>query len=265
MATDRIVVRRGLLADLPQHALSGEFLFAEDVGRLFMGRGDNLAVLEVTNSVTSLASGKITVDKTITGYDNLEETLDQLTKVIVGITGSTSWSTVPTSSLTTINDTIASTVTNQLATVQQKIDSVTTQVNTTIAQQISAVQATVDSKTTRPQKTKLGVTASASAPVVTEFTLDDNTMSKFPSVLKLTSGATQNDQVMTLCEFNNGDQSSFIYTGEEVVFDGKMRLNPVKTVTLAMTSEGAIGDGYLYSVAITNLDDFNTIETIELV
>ena len=39
----------------------------------------------------------------------------------------------------------------------------------------------------------------------------------------------------------------------------------MKKFTLAMTSEGAIGDGYLYSVAITNLDEFNTIETIELV
>ena len=263
--SERIRVRRGLLADLPTHAYSGEFLFAEDVGRLFMGRGDNLDVIEITNSITSLASGKVTVDKTLTGYENLEEMINQLTKVIVGITGSADWATVPTSSLTAINDTIANTVSSQLASVQQKIDDVTTQVNTTITQQISAVQTAVESKTSRPQKTKLGVVATSSAPVVAEFTLDDNTMSKFPSVLKLTTGATQNDQVMTLCEFNNGDQSSFNYTGEEVVFDGKMRLNPVKTLTLAMTSEGAIGDGYLYSVAITNLEDFNTIESIELV
>lgn len=114
------------------------------------------------------------------------------------------------------------------------------------------------------QKTKFNVVASSATPYVVTFDLgEDTSMSRFPSVLKLTSA--DNNIVQTVCSFDNADASSFIVPeGGEVTFDGTMKLNPLKTVTVPMTAEGAIGDGYLFSVDI-DVSMFNTLSSIELV
>lgn len=121
-----------------------------------------------------------------------------------------------------------------------------------------------ESAVTREQKTKFGITATSAAPVTVDFTVpSDPLMTRVPSVLKLVS--SDNNVVQTICNFDNADASSFIVpAGNDVVFDGKMKLVAAKTVTKAMTAQGAIGDGYLFSLDI-DLSEFNSVSSIELV
>ena len=121
-----------------------------------------------------------------------------------------------------------------------------------------------ESAVTREQKTKFGIVATSATPVVVDFTVPtDPLMTRVPSVLKLVS--SDNNVVQTICNFDNADATSFVVPeGGDVVFDGKMKLVASKTVTKAMTAQGAIGDGYLFSLDI-DLSEFNSVSSIELV
>lgn len=75
-------------------------------------------------------------------------------------------------------------------------------------------------------------------------------------VLKFAPGAA--NQLSTLCNFDNGDASSF-NADSQVIFDGTMRLKT--SYTPAVTDNGALGAGRMWTIPL-NKSSFKTIESI---
>lgn len=99
------------------------------------------------------------------------------------------------------------------------------------------------------QATKMNITASVGSPYIEEFSILANPTFKRPPIEVLKFVAGGQNQVTTICNFDNGDSSSFDANASYVVFDGTMHLKTSSTV--AMTNEGTLsGDSSLFSVTL---------------
>ena len=65
----------------------------------------------------------------------------------------------------------------------------------------------------------------------------------------------------TICEFNNGDASDFVYNSNYVKFDGVMSLKTEYDINVGTPS--ALGSGYMAMSAEINMTNYKTVESIE--
>jgi hypothetical protein len=106
------------------------------------------------------------------------------------------------------------------------------------------------------QWTKLDVTA----PYENLLTIPTTFNFKRPAIEVLKVSVTADNIITTLCEFNNGDSSSF-EPNDNVIFDGNMKLKT--SYDYAMT-KAVLGVGYMFSAPI-DINAFKTIEKIEVI
>lgn len=111
------------------------------------------------------------------------------------------------------------------------------------------------------QVTKLNITATSESPYIVDIPIrETKDFKRLPvEVLKFVPG--EKDKMVTLCEFDNADASSFHGTDPQVVFDGTMRLKTIYDIP--MEDGGPLGDGRLWTLTIDK-SQFKAIESLEV-
>jgi hypothetical protein len=124
-----------------------------------------------------------------------------------------------------------------------------------LSERLDAIESGAGGAGVSNQLTKLGVVASEGSPYVEDITIEEspNFLVGTAEVLKFVAGAE--NQVQVLCSFDNGDASSF-EANDYVEFDGTMHLKT--SDTFAMTDEGNLGDGKVFSYVLDKTL-FNTV------
>ena len=108
------------------------------------------------------------------------------------------------------------------------------------------------------QITKLNATAGKEIDITIPRT---TTFNRPPvEVLKFEAGAS--NQVVTACEFNNGDADDFNYDSDSVVFDGYMRLKT--SYGVEMSTPTALDSGYLSISEEVDTTKFKSFEGIDM-
>ena len=112
------------------------------------------------------------------------------------------------------------------------------------------------------QITKMNVTASQSTPKTVDITMPTSRTFLYgtPNVLKFES--TQTGVLVTACNFNNGDESDFVFNSDYVTFDGQMKLKTEYNINVGTPT--ALGSGYLATSAEINMSSYKTVESIDV-
>lgn len=114
------------------------------------------------------------------------------------------------------------------------------------------------------QITKLNITASQTTPYIVDVPIPETQdFKRLPvEVLKFTPG--EQNKIVTICEFDNADATSFqgTATDPQIVFDGTMYLKTLYQEN--MIDEGALGSGKLWTKVIDKTQ-FKSIEKVVVI